>query len=127
MLTQVGLKREDIYTVNTVLCRPPENRTPYEDERDLCFGLHSGYEITHIYPEVVVAMGSSAIKACCINFKTIKETRGQIFQCCLPKICSWHTAVILTFHPASLLSSRHPENIPLFLEDLEIAKKYKRN
>lgn len=125
LLQDIGLRREDIYVNNTVLCRPPENRTPYEDERQMCFQIHAASEIMYMRPKIVVAMGSSAIKACEIPFKTVKEVRGQIFECVMPKICSWHTAIIPTYHPAALLPSRNPDLIPLFLEDLQKAKEYR--
>jgi len=36
LLTDIGLRREDVYITNIVKCRPPENRDPLADEIQAC-------------------------------------------------------------------------------------------
>jgi DNA polymerase len=36
MLAYAGIRRDDIYITNAVLCRPPNNRDPEQDELDAC-------------------------------------------------------------------------------------------
>ena len=41
ILESVDIHRDDIYIANTVKCRPPNNRTPFQEEMDACQGLFS--------------------------------------------------------------------------------------
>ena len=36
ILEGLGLKREDVWTTNVCLCRPPDNRKPTPEEREAC-------------------------------------------------------------------------------------------
>jgi len=60
MLQNIGLKREDVFILNTVKCRPPENRDPEDLEKAACrHFLDRQFEI--IDPILVVPMGRHAV------------------------------------------------------------------
>ena len=64
MLTEIitkGMKmrREDVYIVNVVKCRPPDNRNPEPDEIDSCEPFLV-QQLRAINPKIVIALGKFA-------------------------------------------------------------------
>ncbi len=60
VLAEVGLERADLAVLNTVKCRPPDNRTPRRLEAATCRPwLDAQVEV--IDPRVVVTLGSTAL------------------------------------------------------------------
>src|SRR5437867_225322 len=59
MIEAMGLERQDVYICNVVKCRPPENRTPEDDEVSTCspFLLR---QLEVISPKVIVCLGAVA-------------------------------------------------------------------
>ena len=56
MILACGLKREEVYILNVLKCRPPGNRTPQPDEVSNCRGyLERQLEI--IQPEIICCFG----------------------------------------------------------------------
>src|SRR5918996_4259373 len=52
LLEEVGLQRSDVFITNVLLCRPPGNRDPQQDEIDTCKPyLHRKIEL--IEPKVI--------------------------------------------------------------------------
>ena len=96
ILGDVHLKKEDIYTTNTVLCHPPDNRTPYADEVNLCKDRLIK-EVKDKDPKVVGVMGNDAMRAV-IGEQKITQRRGTVRE-------SEHfeAPVIPTFHPGAAL------------------------
>jgi uracil-DNA glycosylase family 4 len=95
ILAAAGFRREDVYVSNVVLCRPPGNRTPADDEVAACRPwLERRLEL--LRPRVVVALGATAVRALVHPKARITQVRGQ-----------WHRRgdawVMPTFHPAALL------------------------
>ena len=103
------LKRSDVYICNVVKCRPPENRTPMEDEVNACVP-YLYRQLTLLNPEVIVTLGQPAQKALSGVEMGITKLRGQ-WQ-------SWRGIKLMpTFHPAYILrnmSAKRP-----FWEDLQ--------
>ncbi len=106
-----GMKmtREEIYIVNVVKCRPPENRNPEPDEIAACrpFLLK---QIDIIKPRIIVAWGTFAAQTL-LQVKTpISRLRGV-----------WHSyhgvKLMPTFHPAYLL--RNPNDKRLVWLDIQ--------
>lgn len=61
IIASLDLKREDVYIVNVCKCRPPGNRKPTPDEMDTCKNLFLKKQLEIIQPEVVVALGNTAL------------------------------------------------------------------
>lgn len=95
ILEATGFRREDVYITNIVLCRPPSNRTPTVAEMEAC-RPHWQAKIALIRPQIIVCLGSTAVRALIDPQARITQIRGV-----------WHRfqgiPVMPTFHPAALL------------------------
>lgn len=60
MLSQINLKREDIYITNIVKYRPPNNRDPLPEEKTACREWLLG-EIKIISPKLIIFLGRHAM------------------------------------------------------------------
>lgn len=56
VLGGLGLKREQAWITNTVLCRPPNNRRPEKEEIEAC-SSHLACQFELIKPKLAVALG----------------------------------------------------------------------
>ena len=91
----VGIKREEVYIANIVKCRPPNNRNPEKDEALACREyLESQIEL--VKPEIIVLLGSVALKNVLGEEYGITSSRGKWFE-------KDGIKYIATFHPAALL------------------------
>lgn len=76
-LSDVGFDRQkDFYIVNTVKCRPPNNRVPTDFEKKCCSDYLSA-QINIIKPKVIVLCGATALKSFSDKDYKISEIRGQ--------------------------------------------------
>ncbi|MCC6475948.1 uracil-DNA glycosylase [bacterium] len=95
MLSEVGLKREDVYICNTLKCRPPQNRDPLPEEKQVC----KPYLLTQlalINPEIIVCLGRHAASELLGSESAMKDVRGRVI--------SWREKKLLvTYHPAYYL------------------------
>jgi uracil-DNA glycosylase family 4 len=66
MLTGVGLRREDVFVTNAVLCNPRTevgtNDSPTREELDNC-SHHLESTIRMVWPKVILTMGANALAA----------------------------------------------------------------
>ena len=60
LLVSVGLKREQIYIINIIKCRPPNNRNPLDDEIEACKPWLDK-QIDIIRPAIIVSLGKFAL------------------------------------------------------------------
>jgi len=95
MLAAMGYDRTQIYIGNVVKCRPPDNRTPDEDEMAACMP-YLREQIELVRPKVLLAMGTTAVRGL-LGVGGITRIRGRwkLYQGSIP--------VMPTFHPAYLL------------------------
>jgi DNA polymerase len=61
LLAGIGLRREDVYIANVLMCRPPGNRDPMPDEVEACERF-LWKKIELIRPKVVASLGNHATK-----------------------------------------------------------------
>ena len=94
-LEGIGIKREDIYIANIVKCRPPGNRNPEDDEVAACLDYLRN-QVILIKPEIIVLLGSVALKNILGSEHGITSSRGKIIE-------RKGIKYIPTFHPAALL------------------------
>lgn len=112
----LGLRRNQVYILNVVKCRPPKNRNPLPDEVDACRPFLDG-QLAAIAPKVILVLGSVAYRAMFRSDAGIKRSRGR-----------WHehagadgpTPAMPTFHPAYLL--RTPEDKKFTFDDLKAVR-----
>ena len=91
------LKRSDVYICNVLKCRPPENRDPKPDEKDLC-EPYLVRQLELIQPKVICALGAHAAQTLLKTKEATGKLRGR-----------WHfyhgIPLRVTYHPAYLLRS----------------------
>ena len=61
LLGEIGLSRDDVFVVNTLKCRPPDNRDPLPQEIDNCQD-YLFRQLELIEPKVVCTLGNFATK-----------------------------------------------------------------
>ena len=110
IIEAMSLKREDVYISNVVKCRPPNNRAPLPDESEVCKNLILFREIEIIQPQIICALGSSAVKSLLGDDLRISKARGNFFMLN-------NTPVMPTYHPAYLL--RNPAEKRSVWEDMK--------
>ncbi len=96
LLALAGLTRDEVFITNTVKCRPPNNRTPSNEEMMACRPYLEA-QIAIIRPKVVCLLGAAALKAVLPELKmTISQVHGQAFT---------KSGIIFVplFHPAAAL------------------------
>lgn len=126
-LESIGLFRErDYYITNVVKCRPPNNRTPEDNEIATCSYILKE-EIKLINPLFIVALGKTAavgltgIK----NISPVKQRGDFIKSGPKSPVLPQNTDVFVTYHPSFLL--RNPSQLQNFREDLLKIKEIIKN
>ncbi len=119
MIAAMTLTRDQVYICNVVKCRPPENRTPAEDEMRACSPF-LWRQIALVRPQVIVALGRPAAQTLLATTTPIGKLRGQFHD--FPPLplrgLGLPAAKLMpTFHPAYLL--RSPEEKGKSWEDLK--------
>lgn len=116
-LEKAGISREkDLYIINIVKCRPPENRVPTKKEKATC--KHFLIEqILGLDPELVLLCGSTAMDEF-LSAGKITEIHGKIFDI---EISDKTYKAMPILHPSPLC--RYPDKKNVMVKDLAIAKK----
>ncbi len=107
-LAEAGISRqEDVYIINTVKCRPPENRVPTDDEKSACRKFLEA-QIDIINPRAIVLCGATALKSFVELDKkqTISKVRGQWMNV---SVDGKEYRAITIFHPSYLLRNHSME------------------
>ena len=114
MLASVGRsRRENVYILNTLKCRPPQNRNPEPTELALCAPfLHRQIEL--IAPKVILATGRFAVQTLLGREATISSVRGRVHN-------YRQIPVVVTYHPAYLLRNL-PDKYKAW-QDLRLAQR----
>jgi DNA polymerase len=94
------LKREDVYILNVLKCRPPNNRTPAPDEVTNCRGyLNRQLEI--IRPEFICCLGAVAARTLLETESSMAKLRGRFYLYQgIEVLCTYHPAYLLRNPPA---------------------------
>ena len=107
-LAEAGISRdEDVYVINTVKCRPPENRVPTDEEKASCRKFLEA-QIDIINPRAIVLCGATALKSFVSLDKkqTISKVRGQWMSI---NVDGKDYRAITIFHPSYLLRNHSME------------------
>lgn len=118
-LEEAGLDRKDVYSSNSVRCRPPSNRKPTKEEIAAC-RPYLEREIRQVKPKIIVCMGATAITSVLgVDNPVIKTSRGFViwsdeFAC----------HIIITYHPGAIMPYRDPKGLlkKRFIADLRLAR-----
>jgi DNA polymerase len=91
------MKREDVYILNMLKCRPPNNRNPLPSELANCRGYLEN-QLDLIRPEFICCLGAVAAQNLLATTVSIGKLRGKVHVFRGAK-------VVCTYHPAFLLRS----------------------
>lgn len=117
MILAMHFHREDVFILNVVKCRPPENRNPQPDEMDACEPFLSE-QLRIIQPRIIVTLGKFASQRLLNVATPISRLRGRWMQ---------YNGIPLmpTYHPSYLL--RSPSEKRLAWDDLQkVMAEYER-
>ncbi|MFN7291518.1 MAG: uracil-DNA glycosylase family protein [Pirellula sp.] len=109
ILVASGLRREDVYIMNSLKCRPPDNRTPTETEVESCRPFFET-QLETIQPEYIICWGAVAVRAVLKTTESVGRLRGRFHPYKGAK-------VLVTYHPSYLL--RNPDAKRLTWEDMK--------
>lgn len=107
-LEEAGISREnDLYIINTVKCRPPENRVPTDVEKAMCEKYLTA-QIDIMNPKAIIFCGATALKSFRNEKKIqISKVRGQWFDVTINGKTYKSMAI---FHPSYLLRNHSMED-----------------
>lgn len=95
-----GMQREDVYILNTLKCRPPDNRNPSSEEAAHCEPFLER-QLAILQPEFICCLGAVAAQNLLKTTQAIGRLRGQIHELHGSKvICTYHPAYLLRNPPA---------------------------
>ncbi|MDE0205493.1 MAG: uracil-DNA glycosylase [Candidatus Tectomicrobia bacterium] len=109
IIEAIGLTRGDVYILNVIKCRPPQNRNPLPDEVAACRPLIDK-QLACLKPRVICALGTFAAQALLRSDERISRLRGRFHP-------MGDILVRPTFHPAYLL--RNPQEKRKVWEDMQ--------
>ena len=121
-----SLRREDVYIMNVLKCRPPGNRQPLPDEVANCRPFFEA-QLAAIGPEFICCLGSTAARALLQTGEPIGKLRRRWFEHVIRRPAGDVTArVLCTYHPSYLL--RNPvakrdvwEDMKMLMREMGIA------
>jgi len=113
ILGAIDLAREQVFICNVVKCRPPDNRTPQQDEAAMC-APYLFRQIALVRPKVILALGGPAAQTLLNTRQSLGSLRGQVHR-------FRDIPVIVTYHPAALL--RNPNWKKPTWDDVRIARR----
>jgi len=103
-------QRDDVYILNVLKCRPPDNRVPEPDEVNNCRHYFER-QFDTLQPEYIVCVGATPAQALLETTLSIGKLRGKFHSYRGSK-------VVCTYHPAYLL--RNPDAKKFVWEDLQM-------
>lgn len=104
------LMRKDVYILNVLRCRPPNNRNPSPTEAANC-RPHLDRQLSIVQPEFICCLGAVAAQNLLETTASIGKLRGHFYN-------YQDIKVICTYHPAYLL--RNPAAKRPAWEDLQL-------
>ena len=119
MLLAINIKREEVYITNVVNWRPPNNRTP-TDEEILEFLPYLQQQIDIVEPKYIFLLGGVAAKAILSTPLALGKLRGKWHEYKSLKL-NKKIYTIASYHPAFLL--RSPQFKKASWEDLKMLQK----
>lgn len=110
IIAAMQLDRKDVYILNALKCRPPQNRTPVPDEISACRHFIQG-QLEILQPEFIVCLGAVAARSLLDQSESIGSMRG--------KFLTYRSAkVVVTYHPSYLLRNENAKR--LVWEDMKM-------
>lgn len=93
----VGLSRKkDVYIMNTIKCRPPDNRDPLPSEKEAC-REYMDAQLEILKPKIILICGNVALKSLLDTGFGITKARGKWFD------GPYGSKMMPIYHPSYLL------------------------
>jgi DNA polymerase len=108
-----GWQRGDVYIMNVLKCRPPDNRNPLPPEVDNCRPFFER-QLEILRPEFIVCVGSVPSQALLETTESVGKLRGRLHR-------YRDSQVLVTYHPSYLL--RNPAAKKYVWEDMQFLLK----
>jgi uracil-DNA glycosylase len=109
IIEAMGLRRQQVYILNVIKCRPPHNRNPQPDELAACRPILQE-QLACLQPKVICALGTFAAQTLLQTDEKISRLRGRFHPL-------GALQVMPTYHPAFLL--RNPQQKRAVWEDMQ--------
>lgn len=113
IIEAIGLRREQVYILNVVKCRPPNNRNPRPEEVAACRPILQA-QLDCLQPRVICAMGAFAAQSLLQTEERISRLRGRFHK-------FGSIPVMPTYHPAYLL--RNPQEKRAVWQDMQAVQR----
>lgn len=113
IIKSCGWKREDVYLLNAVKCRPEYNRTPWPQEAANCRPFLN-LQLKIIRPDIIVCLGATAAQNLLGVTDGVNKLRNSWYNYTNGPV---KAKVRVTFHPAYLL--RNPDDKPKVWDDMK--------
>ncbi|RME84395.1 MAG: uracil-DNA glycosylase [Zetaproteobacteria bacterium] len=95
ILAAVGLSRAQVYIMNILKCRPPNNRDPRPEEIEACAHWRER-QLEILRPKVIMLLGRVAAQTMLGTKAPTGSLRGRVHEVRgVPAIVSWHPAYLL--------------------------------
>jgi len=108
-----GWQRSDVYIMNVLKCRPPENRNPSPSETDNCRPFFER-QLEILRPEYIVCVGTVPAQALLETAESVGKLRGRFHR-------YRDSTVLVTYHPSYLL--RNPSAKKHVWDDMQLLLK----
>ena len=107
-LEEAGISRkDDLYIINTVKCRPPENRVPTDVEKAMCEKYLTA-QIDIMNPKAIIFCGATSLRSFWDDKKVqISKVRGKWFNV---TVNGKEYKAMAIFHPSYLLRNHSMED-----------------
>ncbi len=102
LLSEAGLRRDEVYITNIVKCRPPDNRRPTGFEAEACHPFLDR-QLALVRPRVVVLLGGTALKRY-LPGESLSSAHGKLHK-------KGSLALFATYHPAAMIYNRALEPV----------------
>lgn len=110
IIAAMKLTREEVYILNALKCRPPQNRTPVPEEIENCRNfVESQLEV--LKPQFIVCLGAVAVRSILQSNLSIGRLRGRFHN-------YRGARVVVTYHPSYLLRNESAKR--LVWEDMKM-------
>ncbi len=103
IIAAMQLSRDDVYILNALKCRPPQNRTPVPEEIEACRHFVE-QQLEILQPEYIVCLGAVSVRSILQSNQSIGRLRGRLH--------SYRGAkVVVTYHPSYLLRNESAKRL----------------
>ncbi|MEM8735004.1 MAG: uracil-DNA glycosylase [Planctomycetota bacterium] len=103
IIAAMKLKRDEVYILNALKCRPPQNRTPVPDEIEHCRHFVTR-QLETLQPQYIVCLGAVAVRSILDSTLSIGRLRGRFHH-------YRGAQVVVTYHPSYLLRNESAKRL----------------